>query len=417
MCMNKNIIIILCTLLSIFQSCRKHPDIPVPPNPEDINMTLVYAVNHNNLYQDLIENKRQISKVASLINNDTDKVLIYYYTDGVPTLQEMKYANGVAEFVDVKKYSKDLLSVDSDRMSEVIDDVISLYPKAQKNLFLWGHGVGPVNPSKYYRLPSQMMNADGGEKTLATPEKPELYGFGGEYVSDTDHTSIYIDLDEMADAIPNSVFNTIWFDCCYMGSIEVAYQLRNKCRYLVAYPTEIMSEGLPYDRVLLYIVGSNQNLVKGAEELYDYYNLKGQPVTVTVMDMNHIGDFADAVRNYVQILNNKPTFAGVIDYSRLYLGRPNNAVKHPYYDLISWLSNADLTQSSDKVKLDEVVKIYNKFVIKAYGYQDFYYNVFDQSKFFGISVYNFNNENSDRDIYYRKLDWYNDVAKYANWLQ
>ena len=50
---------------------------------------------------------------------------------------------------------------------------------------------------------------------------PEVYAFGGEYVEeDNVRNTVYIDLDQLADAIPDGKFDMIWFDCCYMSCIE-----------------------------------------------------------------------------------------------------------------------------------------------------------------------------------------------------
>ncbi len=397
----------------IFASCEKHKD--EPKVEEDItNVTLIYAVNHNNLASDFIYNRSQMLKAASSLNMGTDRVLIYSYEKGECTLKEMRISSaGIAEFVTVRNYEKNVLSTTPDRIAEVMDYIVKTYPTADKTLYLWGHGMGPVNPYKYSHLP-----ADGSQKSpLRDSNDGLLYSFGGEYIDDFTGTMDYIDLDQLADAIPSGIFRTIWFDCCYMGSIETAYQLRDKCRFFVAYPTEIYETGLPYDMVLPLTAGTNPQLDKAAIELYNFYNSKSYAVTVSVIDLSKINKFADSLKDYVSRLDKKPVFTNVINYSRLSMPRPNSFIKHPYYDLIGWLGNGLDGSPALKDSFNELKKAYDEMMVyTAAGKQDFSHNEIDPDAYFGISVYPYYNDNSQRDNYYHKLDWWNDVACHYGWL-
>lgn len=117
-----------------------------------------------------------------------------------------------------------------------------------------------------------------------------LYGYGGESNRD------YINVDELADAIPDSRFETIWFDCCYMAGIEVIYQFRNKCRTFVGYPTEVWLEGMPYDMTLPFLMKTVPDITGAARTFFDYYNEVRDPVTVTVVDMSKLEPVADAAK-------------------------------------------------------------------------------------------------------------------------
>lgn len=398
-------------VIVVLSGCHEHKD--EPQSNTVTNVTIIYAVNHNNLSADLINNRNQIIAASSEFEKTNDKVLLYSYENGACTLKELVYNSaGNASFDVIKNYEAGVMSTNPERINEVLSYVGSTYPLADKTLYLWGHGLGPVNPQKYSHLPAE---GEWGSCVSVSPKTETLYSYGGEYIDNSTKMD-YVDIDQLADAIPSGVFKTIWFDCCYMSSIEIAYQLRDKCRYLVAYPTEIASEGLPYNRVLPYTVGSNPKLNVAAEQLYDYYVNKkpSYPVTVTVWDLSKIGDFANSVKNYVSKLGSKPSFEGVVNYSRLTMPSPYRNVDHPYYDLLGWLKqgkdgNSDLTNAYKSVKSSyDAMVLYTKASESDFNYQEI-----SPEGYFGISVYPYYNDNSERDAYYRKLDWWRDVASFA----
>lgn len=410
---NKILILSLILLSGILSGCRDPKKEP-PADGEVTNVTLIYAVNHNNLAPDFIQNRNQILNAASSFNNVTDKVLLYSYENEGCTLKELVYGLSGPEFKVIKNYDKGVLSTTPDRIAEVMEYVAVNYPTCDKTLFLWGHGVGPVNPSKYSHLPAQPV-----QKSCRKSMDDEIkYSFGGEYIDDNSRVMDYIDLDKLAESIPSGMFHTLWFDCCYMSSIEVAYQLRDKCRYFVAYPTEIYSDGLPYDKVLPFTVGETPELVEAARELYDSYNTKGYPVTVSVMDLSKIEKFAESVKDYVSKLEKEPDFTDIVNYSRLTMPRPNSSVKHPYYDLIGWLREGADNSPELRSKFNALKSAYNNMMIyTASGARDFNGHTIDPEGYFGISFYPYNNDNSQRDNYYHKLDWWQDVACHYGWLK
>lgn len=402
---------LLCTLMLAVVSCG---DPNEEPKREGItNVTIIYAVNHNNLSGDLINNRNQILEAAPEFNKANDLVLLYSYENGACNLKELVYDNaGNPSFSVIKNYEAGVLSTTPDRIKDVLSYVATIHPTADKTLFLWGHGLGPVNPNKYSQNP---VNGDLKSSERATPKVEELYSYGGEYESETSRKMDFIDIDQLADAIPSGVFRTIWFDCCYMSSVEIAYQLRDKCRYLVAYPTEIMAEGLPYNKVLPYVVGNAPSLTKGAEQLFNHYILKKDPVTVSVMDLSKIDAFAQATKDFVAKLKTKPSFDGVVNYSRL----PSQYnITHKYYDMIGWMMNGnDVNDAALNSAYKAMKSAYNNMMMYTNASEyDFLGNKIDSDKYFGISVYPYYNDNSERDNYYRKLDWWRDVASFYGWL-
>ena len=187
----------------------------------------------------------------------------------------------------------------------------------------------------------------------------------------------------------------------------MAYQLRNKCETFVSYPTEIMAEGLPYDKVIPKIIGSSPDRIGAARALYEYYVGKSTPeaVSVAVMDMSQIEDVAAAARDIFMSGENRPSEVGLQNYSRLR--------STPYYDFGQYLREyANSSGSSDLMK-EKLKSALDKFVVfSAASEKDFNYPVgkpINKDNFSGLSIHNFLNLSSARDDYYRKLDWYQRV--------
>lgn len=410
------IFVVFTLSLGLAAGCgdRNKPDEPKEETRVE-RVVMLYAVNHNNLSKDFIVNRDQIAAIVENVATDADRVLIYNYTDAstpAAMFELLAKKGGGYELKEVKQYGvaytqdKTPHSVSFARMKEVIGDMIARYPDAERTLYFWGHGLGPINPSKYTTAP---VNSAPVEEALTGAE---LYSFGGEYYPDPVRPTInamqYMDIDSLAMAIPDGKLKTIWFDCCYMGNVEVAYQLRHKCRWMVGYPTEIMGEGLPYNLVLPDVAAAKQNLPAAARSLYDYYNNQNTPVTVGVYDMEQIEQVASMARNVMAESTVKPTTTGLQNYSRMSLR---------YYDFGQLvqeyirLNNAENTARRDAM-LSEWSKVMKQFVVySATSSRDFNGMPIDPAKFSGVSCYYYQNAATQRDAYYRRLDFCKSVYK------
>ena len=59
-----------------------------------------------------------------------------------------------------------------------------------------------------------------------------------------------MDIRDFATELGKYHWESALLDCCYMGTIEVAYQLRNCCDWVIGSPTEILITGFPYPSIL-----------------------------------------------------------------------------------------------------------------------------------------------------------------------
>lgn len=379
-------------LLTLTSCTNDSPD--EPKQGENIKSTvLLYAVASNNLYSNLIEDKEEILSAASRMDMTGLRMLVYQVTpyDEPALLEVKKQIDGTAVFETVKEYSKELYSTDPRRISEVIEDVRTNYKSNLYGLVLWSHGTG-LDP-----FTSTRADADAFI--------PMLYSFGSD--KDSDKNSLYsdqINIDELADAIPDNMFNFIWFDACYMSGIETIYELRDKCEYFVGYPTEVFTPGMPYDLTLPYFLAENPDLKGGAEKFFNYYanhsSSSYRVATVCVIDMDKLEPVADYC---------KVAYSGTYLYSNLGLQKYTRGSIGPFYDFgqYSRLMAANNESAPDIKYFEEALD--GMVIYSAATDTDFNYYPINKENFSGVSCHLFFDDGSKKSEFYKTLDWYKRV--------
>lgn len=402
---------IIITLLSV-AGCGKNNDDPKPYDGPIKRAVLLYAVASNNLFSNLLSDKDEILEAAKNMNLNGLSMLVYQVAPtGNPQLFELKRVNPeYCEFVQIKEYTRELYSTDPERISEVIEDVRTICNAEKYGLILWSHGTG-IDPS---------FSTHGvGEKTLSNfsaplesgnsvfvSNHPLLYSFGSD--KDLDKDGRYYDetdIDELANAIPDGMFDFIWFDACYMSGIETMYQLRHKCDYFVGYPTEVYTPGMPYDLTIPYLLKDVPDLKGAAEAFFNYYannaSSSYRVATVAVSDISCIERVADYCKSAYADAS-IPSANELQKYSRSSFG--------PFYDFGQYTRL--MAQSNPNApSVEEFEAVMDNFVIyKAATDKDFNYNPINPENYSGISCYRFSETDmTDKARYYRTLDWYKRV--------
>ncbi len=399
--MNKLFSTLLLCFLFLLPSCKDSSVVPEPePEPEPIpvyegpakQVTLVYAVNRNNLSSALDFNMRQmIEGLKTLPTNEYVMLVFKTFTketesgDKSEVAGLFKAVSGPdADFVLQKEYSRDILSTDPVRMKEIFVDALNEKGESY-NLFFWGHGMAWTPYFSEHTRSGFMPDYIGNV--------PEMTAFGGD-----NGNKDWADIDEIRDAIPDNKFNTIWFDCCYMSNIETVYELRGKCNWMVAYPTEIASDGLPYHLVLPCILNDEPDLAGGCKALYEYYVSRGITVTATVMDMSKIEPLAESCRAIYLSGEKRPYKSGLQNYSRSY--------SNPYYDLGQYAR--EFAQANDAERLiPNFQEALSEFVVYTVASEkDFNSKPIRPEDYSGLSTHYFQNSSSEKETYYRELAWY-----------
>lgn len=393
--------------MGLLTSCG-HSDDPDPVNKtkKAKRTVIVYAIASNNLWSDFRSDRAEMLRGLENTDLDMSRLLVYWVSpihglyesdrDPVtgnpypPSLYELKRdkVTGELGFVTLKTYSRSVYSTDPQRMRDVIADAMATAPSERYGLILWSHGLGWLPAT--HRSRSSESDTRGG--TI-------LHSFGyDEELNGIDEMNI----DELAAAIPDNVFDYIWFDACYMTGIETVYQLRHKCETLVGYPTEIWSGGMPYDIVIETLMAEKPDLITAADKVFDHYASAGWPATASVISMAGLEQLADAVKDvYAQgLMLTESEIKQIQYYSR--------NTKYPFYDLGQYVLKLAENVPEEygtalKSALDKTV------IYKAITPLSFDRRPFNQEVYSGLSTHIWQNDNSDAEKFYTTLDWYQRV--------
>lgn len=381
---------LLALIISGFTlSCEKDKkEEPEPVNDDIKRVTVVYAVNYSSLSHAFSKNINDMLQAMNKAETGADKLLLFRTDSKEKTgLYEATRNGDKWVWTLIREYVRDVTATDPDRLHLVLKDVCDMYPDVKRTLYFWGHG------SAWSPNFSTHSTRDG---ELPQPES-DTTSFGGEY---TDSSTDWMNIDELANAIPDNSFDIIWFDCCYMSAIEVAYELRHKAKYLVAYPTEVWDMGLNYSDALPFMLKENPEIIESAKTFFNYYNDKNNAVTVAVLDLGKIEPVAEAVSEIMQNFD--------VRY-------PSNTVNYrrrgteEYHDLLQLMTDRT---GNDAAYISPLKEALDNFVLyKAASPFDFDYKLWINGDLCNISIYNYQGRPTDADEFYRKLEWYNAVNR------
>ena len=212
-------------------------------------------------------------------------------------LYELKYKKGNCVMEYIKEYKNHDFTT-KEGLKTLFTDIKQAVPTAQYSLTISAHGMGwlPIE-KKETRSKSQQ-----GQKLHFEYENQEAITryFGGT-------TAIYqTEISTLATAIKESgmFFEFIAFDDCYMSNIEVAYELKDVTKHIIASPTEIMAYGFPYITMTPHLVGQiNYELL--CKEFNKFYSDYEYPyATLGIINCEYIDSIVPIVKA-INKLNNE----------------------------------------------------------------------------------------------------------------
>lgn len=403
-----------------FTGCNKNDE----PHPENIETSiLLYAVASNNLsysfYQDLYELK------DGLENCDLSQTEVFVYSitqakDDVPSLYKIvRDKDGILTQEVIKTYDREVASTSPQRISTVIDDYNNLTNASKRGLILWSHATAwapAPKPRKSGKLANENSLVHYGlpahnSEYVSVDEVPGVNNFGsitpsGSYWWGQDNNSgvsSYCNITDLASAIPDNLFDYIWFDCCYMSSVEVIYELRNKADRFVAYPTEVLAEGAPYSIIIPYIATTQPDLIGAAEAMSQYYLKAHKTFTIAVIDPNLIDKVADMASNVA-------TLSPISEHDLLLYSRGG----YYFYDFGQFISTKQSV--AEYIDIEEFRNTMNRLILyKNCGSKLFTGEPIDLKNFSGISsgyignLSDLQNTSDGALKYYQSLEWFKRV--------
>ncbi|MDR1557919.1 MAG: hypothetical protein LBS88_12965 [Tannerellaceae bacterium] len=380
--------LLLLVGLALVSCCSTEEPVPLPGRT-----VLVYMAADNNLSSYSYANIRSMLTGAEGNNLNNGNLLVYHDSSAEPPrlLHIKKGEGGVIEEVVIRTY-EDRNSVSIEVMRSVLDEVFQneAYKAESYGLLLWSHGTAwlPADFRTYLR-------AYGQDK------------------------SNFMEIYELEETLRGYHFDFIIFDDCYMANIEVAYTLRDKADYILASPTEILADGLPYRYIVEYLFSGEpvQNaLTKAGERFYTYYENQeagGQnpkSASVALVKTEKLEALAAVCREILAGKEEEAFFELPLENIQLIerLGYAHHAL-YDFGDFIKQLASPEQYKRFEDA-LKEVVVYKNTTDIAYYmaegGLGGF---VIDRERFCGISTYVPQEPLAKLNEWYKRLDWYNAV--------
>lgn len=412
--MTKNVLFTVMMTMAVLMTACSKDEVPAPVQSEpkgggsrtvgQAKTVLVYMAGRNDLAgavnDDLNEMKQGSKRLGS-----NDNLLVFVRRDKsekLPWLARIK--NGVV--TDSVSLS-DMGITSSDGENRASDPVVmegvmryaySHYPAMNGNygLVLWGHGSGWLMKDEVKRANSRAFGVDYGENDNA----------------------LWINIPTMANILkgmPHLKF--IMADCCNFMCLEILYELRNVCDYIIGSPAEIPDMGAPYDQIVPDMFADGRFY---ASIIDKYYKSMRGYLPLTAVQSSQMEQLAQATRQAMQAVQSNlnsdyADMTGLIHYYHTDKSDDFYPEYNIFYDAGDFfLAHAPQDAYQQwKQALDKAVVEHRNATIWstdkpwAMKYSDF--TVTDQ-KMHGVSMFV---EQNPAKGYYAK--WNEDIKKMAWW--
>ena len=297
-------LILLSLLTLLFCSCERDGlDLSLSVGPygeETRRVMLLYEAGFNSLSSDIQRNINVLKQgyLPEKGRND-DVVLVFshlragaYTHETAPVMVRLYSQYGEPCSDTLKVWPVGTPIANKEVMTEVFNWVRETFPAAGYGAILSSHATGWL-PENYYDDPKKYEGRDRGSSYSWSPR---LRSFGQEYYSQGTETQ-EMELKDLAAAIPYKL-DYLLFDACLMGTVEVAWELRNVCSYLAASPCEIPAAGFDFRSITEHLLKPEVPDVKAVCQDYfaAYENNSTYGATITLVDCNRLDRLAETCR-------------------------------------------------------------------------------------------------------------------------
>ncbi len=368
--MKKNIKVICTLCLLVFLSCQKEEEQQKIAD----KTVIVYMAADNNLAS---QTRTAINRMEQdLPNNDLNLIVYVDRPNESPKILKIKKDQSSQIKSEVIHTFSQQNSASDEVFNKVIHKILKLYPSKSYGLVLWSHS------------------------TAWLPETNSLQtrSFGKDKSNE-------MDIKDLAKVTPN-IFDYIIFESCLMGSVEVAYEFKSITPYILAAPTEILAEGMPYHKVthLFFEDMTIEKRLKTISEVFfKYYNAKEnglQTASISLIKTSELDGLASKTK---AVIEKKPLQKW--DYKYNELQKLDNFSPTLLYDFLDFFAKnyPENDYLTIKKQLEKTVlyKATTKHFLDRY----------DIINFSGLSCYVPKQYNTYND-YYKTLNWTKDSGFY-----
>ncbi len=384
------VVISLLAMLAV--SCSKEDD-PVPPVQKNGERSvLVYMVANNSLGGSIPPGKDEpgydnadIGEMLYAAANGArggNRLIVYHHAYRKPPVLKEITSGGIKE---LKTYETSESSVSASRMLQVLEDFKSEAPAEKYGIVLWSHANGWIQ--------------NGMPENL---EQIRPKAFGEDLF---DGRRVYMNVTTLARVLAGQGFDYVYFDCCHMAGVEVAYELRNVTEKIVGSVTELPAAGMPYDLTLPYLMSGEVEKAAGATfASYDALSGSERTCTMSVVDTSRLDRLAAAVGALYSLCPALPD-----DYvPQKFIYRNCH-----YFDLLHYMEGLCGGSSELAVPLAEAAAALDDAVVYSAATPwiwEGHYSQVELKSHCGLSTHILRSPQDAAQYNYNQLEWYADVA-------
>ena len=295
--MKRALYIVLAVLLSIFVTgCCK------PGKDKEKRMVLVYIAATEQSVSNYASGNISDMLTGYVPNrkSETEELLVFLQKHGTDTPRSEATLTRYYSTNSGNVESEVIANYGSELTPAIPNPVHACWQRQRKN------ANPPAAPCCTGWMPEGYFDSDGEHSFYSAKPARNVYDDGLENLSKLriregigldKPTGHELDIRDFASVAGQYHWDVMLLDCCYLGAVEAAYELRNCCDYIAASPTEIMINGFPYNCILENLF-KNPN-AKGyktiCQKYYDMYQaMTGsyQSGTIALVDCSQMDAFA-----------------------------------------------------------------------------------------------------------------------------
>lgn len=385
---------------------------------------IIYSNGYNNLSNDLQDDIEDIA--CSYIpgtGRSQNLVFVYSHQTSKKGNYSIKTSPTLVRFYKFKdELIRDTLVVypegTNSSSKETIRDVLSYiqtnYPAKGYGLLMSSHGTGWA-PEGYCSDPGKYGDFSGS--ILLAPQQRQIHNFHaeldpltksiGSQFNGSYSITLETDITDLAEAIPMKL-DYIVFDACFMGGVEVAYELKDVCRYIIGSQTEILASGMDYNQLTRLLIGEEEaDLQACAKAYYDMYAnekmVEYRSATVSLVDCQKLDNLAAVCKNI--LANHRTDFEDLQKNKRSsvqHYFRMRYEYQHGlFYDMRSIFTKIGASEE----ELSQFDKSLNDCIICKYATPTFMSSSFEIKEHSGLSMYLPEDYRKYANTFYTKLKW------------
>lgn len=373
-------LIILLGAISALSACSDNLDFPEAEG----NVAIVYWMGDNSLSSNAQEDIDELVRGKDNIPVNS-KIIIYAdMINTNPVIYQLDAQNGLQIW---KEFTKEQDCTDSLTMLNNLREIVKAFPAKNYGLTFGAHGTGMGIKQRRALGPDQ----SNKENWMNVPT-----------------------LRGVLEHLPHMKY--VFFDVCFMQSIEVVYELRKVTDWVIGSPAEIPASGAPYSIITEELCKGNiEGIVEKYSNYYPIGSYSGVVLSATKCSETELGNLAGNTRQYIEkIFANRQTIStsdirAIQKYSSdfssyTYCLDINSAMARI-------LPNGDYNQW--KESFEKAVPIRNAKEGRWYARACDNATIYDEEHFGGISMYIplDSDEGNKRNAELKHYQWY----KAAGW--